>query len=244
MKILTIPDLHGKDIWAKVDFTKYDKVIFLGDYVDSFTHTDKEILDNLRAIIEFKKANESKVELLLGNHDIQYLYQRKYRCSGHRISMDEMLHKEFSENESLFKNIFQIGLHVWSHAGISNSWFNEVEPILKVNGFERDSLNIEEGINILAKQDFNKLVMVSKLRGGYDQESGIFWADKSELEKDNLVGIHQYVGHTHVKTINFKNNNGWKVYFLDCLDTVPQFLEIELPDSSGMGEGKFSLLEI
>lgn len=37
MKHIVIGDLHGKDIWQTIDFTQYEKVVFLGDYVDSFT---------------------------------------------------------------------------------------------------------------------------------------------------------------------------------------------------------------
>ncbi|TAF73774.1 MAG: hypothetical protein EAZ53_11110 [Bacteroidetes bacterium] len=231
MKILTIPDLHGKDIWTKIDFAQYDKVVFVGDYVDSFTHTDQDILDNLRAIIEFKKANHTKVELLLGNHDIQYLFQKKYRCSGHRISMDETLHTEYAQNQELFKYIFQLGKHVWTHAGISNAWFNHIKPILPHYGFEPDSSSTQSSINILAKYEFNKLVMASSLRGGSDKASRIFWADIREVEFDNLIGIHQYVGHSKVKKIIQHTKADWNVYFLDCLDTVNDFLEIELPDS-------------
>ena len=43
MKILTIPDLHGKDIWKKfvaedtfVAKEESDKIVFLGDYLDSY----------------------------------------------------------------------------------------------------------------------------------------------------------------------------------------------------------------
>ena len=47
MKILTIPDLHGKTVWKNVFDTNYDRIIFLGDYVDDFPPTtDGEILDN------------------------------------------------------------------------------------------------------------------------------------------------------------------------------------------------------
>lgn len=69
MKILTIPDLHGKTVWKNVFDTNYDRIIFLGDYVDDFPPTtDGEILDNLFKIIEIKKAFPEKIILLWGNH--------------------------------------------------------------------------------------------------------------------------------------------------------------------------------
>lgn len=244
MKILTLPDLHGKDIWTKIDFARYDKVIFVGDYVDSSTHTDLEILDNLRAIIEFKKTNEAKVELLLGNHDIQYLFQNKYRCDGHRLSMDEVLHTEYAQNQELFKYIFQLGNHVWTHAGISNTWFNQVKNVLPHYGFESNPSSIHVGINILARFEFSKLVQTFSVRGGSEKANGIFFADKKEMEFDNLIGVHQYVGHSRVSNISRHSNKYWEIHFLDCLDTTYELLEIELSDVDSNYEPKYSIKNV
>ena len=76
MKILVIPDLHGNDIWEKIveqEINNVDKIIFLGDYVDSYHLSDDKILLNLRNVITFKIRNKDKVELLLGNHVYLYL---------------------------------------------------------------------------------------------------------------------------------------------------------------------------
>ena len=84
MKVIAIGDLHGKDCWKEVDFSRFDKVIFLGDYTDSFSETDEEIFTNLREIVHLKKTNREKFVLLLGNHDVQYLHFPYYNCSGFR----------------------------------------------------------------------------------------------------------------------------------------------------------------
>lgn len=38
MKILIIPDVHGRDFWTDPckDISEYDRVIFLGDYTDPY----------------------------------------------------------------------------------------------------------------------------------------------------------------------------------------------------------------
>lgn len=70
MKIRVIGDLHGRDWWKrKVETGDSDLNIFLGDYVDSYTVSDEQIINNLLDIIEFKKSYEDKVILLLGNHE-------------------------------------------------------------------------------------------------------------------------------------------------------------------------------
>jgi len=48
MKHVIIGDLHGRDVWQQVNFSKYEKAVFLGDYVDSFKRSDRVILDNRR----------------------------------------------------------------------------------------------------------------------------------------------------------------------------------------------------
>ena len=63
-KILTIGDLHGKDIWKKLTMESYDKVIFIGDYCDSYDTTDEEMVHNLLDIIEYKKSNPKNIILL------------------------------------------------------------------------------------------------------------------------------------------------------------------------------------
>jgi len=85
---------------------EYDKYIFLGDYVDSFDETDAVILFNLQEIIKFKQKYPEHVVLLLGNHDLQYMFSMKlHGCSGYRPSMYQELHKLFNDDKGLFEPI-------------------------------------------------------------------------------------------------------------------------------------------
>jgi predicted MPP superfamily phosphohydrolase len=70
MFILNIGDLHGRNNWIQwtEEYKDVDKIMFIGDYVDSFDISNVEILDNLKNIIEFKQKFSDKVILLLGNH--------------------------------------------------------------------------------------------------------------------------------------------------------------------------------
>ena len=74
MRYITIGDIHGRDDWQAINIRNYDKIIFIGDYVDSFEKSDFAILENLKKIISLKKRHPDKVVLLLGNHDVQYLH--------------------------------------------------------------------------------------------------------------------------------------------------------------------------
>jgi metallophosphoesterase superfamily enzyme len=118
MKTITIGDLHGRDCWKQVDVKDYNKVIFVGDYTDSFTVKDGDIRTNLLEIVCLKKEHPDKVELLIGNHDFNYMFREdNFYCSGYRASMHDSLWVIFNENKKLFKVAHQEGDYLFTHAG-------------------------------------------------------------------------------------------------------------------------------
>ena len=66
-KIAVVPDVHGKSFWktAKEKIDSVDEVIFLGDYLDSYTFKgllNRGIeLNNFLEILKFKKEYLDKV---------------------------------------------------------------------------------------------------------------------------------------------------------------------------------------
>src|SRR5690554_4185117 len=122
IKILAIGDLHGRSCWQAIQFDQYDKIVFLGDYVDSEYYGDQEILSNFRAVIDLKIAFPEKVVLILGNHDIQYLYYPKYSCSGFRPAMQPILTAIYNQHQHLFQIAYQVDNYLFSHAGLSLPW--------------------------------------------------------------------------------------------------------------------------
>ena len=75
IKVLIIPDVHGRDFWAEPVMANLDKeIIFLGDYLDPYP---QEGISKERAIEVFDEilglAREHKnITLLIGNHDGGY----------------------------------------------------------------------------------------------------------------------------------------------------------------------------
>ena len=72
MKILMLPDIHGRDFWREPckNIDDYDKVVFLGDYLDPYDFEKisvEQAIDNFKDILLFEKDNP-KVVMLLGNH--------------------------------------------------------------------------------------------------------------------------------------------------------------------------------
>jgi predicted MPP superfamily phosphohydrolase len=231
MKILTIGDLHGENTWKDLSFDLYDKVVFIGDYVDSFTESDEDISSNLINIIEIKKKNTEKVELLLGNHDIQYLYPvGRYRCSGYRPSMQITLQTLFEENKELFQIAYQYKNYLWTHAGVSNGWYGrfwqETNELL-FSKFEVST--IAEKLNRAYYTRFIDTIMaVGRSRSGTCKFGGPLWADKSELIDTFILELHQIAGHSPIaKIITISDRDNSSITFVDCLGSELDFYEIE-----------------
>lgn len=220
IKTITIGDIHGKNIWNTINPLLYDKIIFIGDYVDSFHDKDNQIITNFKNIIQFKLDNFDKVVLLLGNHDLQYYFRyedlRKFSCSGLRINIWSTLHHIYAQNKHLFSVAFQYKKYLWTHAGISKQLIQLTDKLPK------DKLQWADNLNKLFKQADDSLFIVGKLRGGEYPVGSIFWADKQDTENSFISGLHQIVGHSKVKNIitNYNKSRTSSITYVDCLDYV------------------------
>ena len=224
MKVLTIGDIHGRSRWEEVRYMiqDYDKIVFIGDYVDSFDIEPIMILHNLKRIIEFKKDYPDKVELLLGNHDIQYIVPNQF-CSGYQAAMENDYKKLFLDNIELFKIAFQYKMFLWTHAGVHKGWFkDQLEPLMEEGELISDALN-ELWMRGVYKshQKWDPLFHVGHLRGGHAKVGGPLWLDKRNGVSKPLDDYHQIVGHTRVKSMNtifpYGNNPDTSITFTDVL---------------------------
>jgi len=230
MKVIAIGDIHGRDNWKNISVEDFDKIIFLGDYCDSFYFPDAAILNNLKEIIELKKKFPEKVVLIFGNHDVHYIFYPQYRATGFRESMRFVLHDLFEENYSLFQIAFQINNYLFTHAGVSNAWFAKHEQILLRYGYQKENISLAETLNrILNSSSRDILMEVGSIRGGYSWNTGgIVWADRSETKNDFLNGFHQIVGHSPVPDILKTGNENESITYIDCLETMEKFWELTL----------------
>ncbi|RCR65752.1 metallophosphoesterase [Larkinella punicea] len=235
MKIITISDLHGRNSWLHIDVGHYDKVIFLGDYTDSYELSDAAILENLSQIIRLKQQAPDKVILLIGNHDAQYLHFPHYRCSGFRPSMQPALTSLFKANLPLFQIAHQEGLYLFTHAGVTNRWLAHIpkgdlsaklELNLQALGQLADAMNRMHLDRMLRTSLFD----VSSLRGGFDEAGGPLWADQRETSTDYLPGLHQIVGHTPVPEFTTIGGKTGSITYTDVLQTQDAFYTIDFDD--------------
>lgn len=227
MRIQVFGDLHGRNNWKeRVDLTA-DKIIFLGDYVDSFTISDLQIIQNLQDIIAFKKEHIHKVALLLGNHDLMYYFlgERLFQCTGFRASYANELHRLYSENKHFFQVAFQIDkgyidktnvTYLFTHAGLSRLFLKKLQKKIPSDIIKIEDNDYAKYLNTIFDSVPNYLADISFYRGGLENWGGIFWADMKEFSKDSYIkGLSQIVGHQPIENITIKEFGKDKIIWID-----------------------------
>jgi len=211
--IIVIGDIHGRSEWRSIVRKKMtSRIVFLGDYVDPYDSIGPDdLIANLEDIIELKKENPDRVVLLLGNHDMHYIYEDFPKGSRYDKALAEVITRIFNENRDLFQFAYQEGKTVFTHAGISSDWFCE--------DFKGDvTRDIAEQLNNPTPEQLKAMFQVGVSRYGSDRNGGIFWADLSETARYPLQGIHQVVGHTQVEHVSHVDINAdTSITFCDCL---------------------------
>lgn len=220
MKIIIISDLHGLQIWKDIlnQEGSWNKVIFLGDYLDSFNIPGMKQLENLMDIIEFKKANHDKVELLWGNHEHHYQKFSQHEIySGYQVGMVSQFQFVLDDYKHLFKIAHQEGEYLFSHAGISDEWTTS-----SISGYWNEDDVVRRVNELYYYQPYHFNILPGNSHSGQETYQGPLWirprslmlANKTSALKKKYI---QIVGHTH-QGIDFKGKStGGRYYFTDCL---------------------------
>lgn len=203
--ILIIPDVHGRKFWRKPteDMSQWDKVIFLGDYVDPYEGeaTTEETVQELKDIIALKEIYKDKVILLWGNHDLFY-WCKPYRdqmsyWSRHDFDHHNELESIFLQHNDLFQWAWEYDKYLFTHAGVTNGMARFIIE-------EYDDINAEIINKFFSQPEYQSiLASVSYYRGGWNQYGSIVWADIREHYKvdpiKQMKQFYQVFGHTYAK---------------------------------------------
>lgn len=221
MKTLVIGDIHGKDVWKGIVNLPHDKIVFVGDYFDSFDIPFQKQYQNFLAILEFKKANPDKVVLLVGNHDYHYLgYSPEDRYSGYQEvyagPIGELLRDAVSKGQLQMCTVEEGGVLI-SHAGVTKTWCEFAHIDLN---------NLEGSINkcfMFTPQMFKFMKYQGADGTGDNVYQSPIWVRPKSLCSDKIPDTTQVVGHTKFKEI-ISNND---IIFVDVLDSTNEYLELE-----------------
>ena len=213
-KILVVPDVHGRKFWHKAEelINNVDQVVFLGDYLDPYSHegiTFDTAMEEFLKILDFKEKYRDKVVLLVGNHDMHYIKIEFMDCSRLNYQQRQNIHELYQKHFDKFNLVFQYkDTWLFSHAGVYLDW-------LKLN-----QLNIDDLLDFktFLKEQWETLENLTSYRGGYDPVGSCVWADiRESVENTVLLGYHHIVGHTMLK-------NPYISQSISCLDVQKCFI--------------------
>lgn len=215
-KILCISDIHNRVKIADqiLEFEKgnFDKVIYIGDFFDSYSD-NPNIAKDTAIWLKEKLANSSNI-MLCGNHDHaqKYYTNKKAYCSGFTYEKAKAIREVMNQDD--FDKLKQFHIEngiLFSHAGLCY-WFLDMlkkHSILKIK--KNMSLKqIENLLNKLVAQADqlystgyeHPLYMAGFDRGGSSEIGGLSWRDFGGTRV--LDGIRQIIGHSILKSPIFK----------------------------------------
>jgi len=230
-KVMVIPDVHGRTFWKRPvmkALSEQCRVVFLGDYLDPYQYENisfPKALSVFKEIIALKRAYPDLITLLLGNHDLGYLWPKINTCRLNRKYFAEVA-RLLSENLDLFQltevQSFNGSNFLFSHAGVSGKWVSLHSKELTGKDdadFSTFIAKLEEGWRNVFK-DGTVLPMLAEIgstRNGRDSVGSCVWADMLDTISEphplepNLV---QIFGHTQQmrEPVNICN----QYYNLDC----------------------------
>lgn len=192
MKLIVLGDIHGRTVWKDIlRDEEWDQVVFLGDYVSTHDNIDEDQqIENLEYILEFKKANQTNVILLRGNHDMQHLGYAWVECSGlFRGVLRKMSQNEMKEEFLRYTQwIYRIDDLLFSHAGVSTTWLKNIglDDVDKIN-------------DLPPSEKFGFWPEHYSDWSGESVTQPCTWIRPSSLLQDRLGGYIQFVGHTPVR---------------------------------------------
>ncbi len=203
MKTLLLGDIHGRNIWKDIIKKETpDRVIFIGDYFDSFNIPAVSQIQNFKDIIKYKENTDIEVVMLIGNHDHHYLSNETY--SGFQPVVKWDIQDLLTKNMNHLQVGYSFDDILCSHAGVSPVWMDDM---FGWDGWSSD--NLVQLINDLYKykpRSFNFSDIGYDPYGNHPSQ-GPMWIRPAALMKSNKGdnGLKkkfiQVVGHTQVNSI-------------------------------------------
>jgi hypothetical protein len=235
MKTLILGDTHGRSNWKlAVHKENADRVIFVGDYFDSFELSGVEQIHNFKEIISYKEKNpQVEVVLLIGNHDHHYFEGiGNSGTSGYQYTMAPSITQVLEENRHHLQMAYGFGEYLFTHAGVSPVFMDET---FGENDWTKENVVVD--LNELWKYkpkafEFNGL----DSSGDNACQTPIWIRPRSlmSINKRHAKGLRkdyiQIVGHTQMRKLDIEDNDkftGGRYYFIDTMETTGQYLVIE-----------------
>ena len=235
MKTIILGDTHGRSNWKlAIHQDQPDRVIFIGDYFDSFDIPGVEQIHNFKEIIQYKENNpQIEVVLLIGNHDHHYFPEIGYTgTSGYQSGIAPSITQVIDENRHHLQIAYGFGEYLFTHAGVSPVFMDQV---FGDDGWSKETVEYDliELFRYKPKAfEFN----------GFDSYGDNTTQTPIWIRPGSLMSVNkkhdkglkkdyiQIVGHTQMKKIDLDGSDkftGGRYYFIDTMDTSGDYLIIE-----------------
>lgn len=236
MRTICIGDVHGRSNWKLAIHQEepVDRVIFIGDFFDSFDIPGVEQIDNFKQIIQYKENNpQVEVVMLIGNHDHHYFPEVGYTgTSGYQSGIAPSITQVIDENRHHLQMAYGFGEYLFTHAGVS--------PTFMDGEFGEEGWTKEKVVSQL--NDLFKYKPKSFQFNGVDAYGDNTYQTPIWIRPGSLMSVNkkhkkglkkdyiQIVGHTQMKKLDLEGSDkftGGRYYFIDTMETSGDYLIIE-----------------
>jgi hypothetical protein len=235
MRTVVIGDTHGRSNWKlAIHQEKPDRVIFIGDYFDSFELSGVEQIDNFKQIIKYKEDNpQVEVVMLIGNHDHHYFPEVGHTgTSGYQSGIAPSIIQVVDENRHHLQMAYGFGDYLFTHAGVSPVWMDKV---FGPDDWSKENIVVD--INEMFRYKPRAFDFTGLEPSGDNAIQTPIWIRPRSLmsaNKKHPKGLKkdyiQIVGHTQMRRLDLDGSDkftGGRYYFIDTMDTSGQYLVIE-----------------
>lgn len=194
---LICSDTHG-NLRKVQEFLKYkpeEEHIHAGDILDSFIASDEDLEKCFNTLVS------SECVLLWGNHELHYLLDPPFTCSGYRRygemltygAMNNAYSKLVEANKSRFRASIVRDGFIITHAGVHKSICKHMTNIQDLSEYFNNEMT--DFLNKIGTGSaFSSIFNIGRSRGGRDDAGGIYWLDWKEEKVDKR--FNQVHGHT------------------------------------------------
>lgn len=196
---LIVGDIHERLDRLKIIMSRIapraDRVVFLGDFFDTFDKYDESRVVDACMFIN-KVVNDEGYDVLLGNHDVHYYFSHPgLQCTGYDVRKTVIV-KALIEPATIRKmQLYTIvGPYTVSHAGFAYETMGYAT-------LPSERMAIEIGL----AGEYDPIFGAGRARGGHLKIGGPTWLDWND-EFVCVPNSPQIVGHTYLRRPASKQN--------------------------------------
>lgn len=232
MRTLILGDTHGRSTWKlAIHQEQPDRVIFIGDYFDSFEIPGLDQIHNFKEIVHYKENNpQVEVVILIGNHDHHYFPEIGYTgTSGYQNKIAPSITQVIDENRHHLQIAYGFEDFLFTHAGVSPVFMDQV---FGEDGWSKETVVVD--LNELFKHKPKAFEFNGFEDSGDNTTQTPIWIRPRSLmsiNKNHKKGLKkdyiQIVGHTQMYKLDIigsDKSTGGRYYFIDTMDTSGEYL--------------------